>query len=77
MRAALKVWQWACPVIGIAKNPDRLVIPLPVTSNEKYKLIKLAADHPALNLVQQLRDEAHRFAKQQWSRRHTHNLLNN
>lgn len=77
VRAALKVWQWNCPVIGIAKHPDRLVIPLPENSNEKYKLVKLDQDHPALNLVQQLRDESHRFAKKQWSRRHTRAMLNN
>jgi len=77
VRAALKVWQWPCPVIGIAKDPDRLVIPLPATASEKYELIKLDSDHPALNLVQQLRDEAHRFAKKQWSRKHTRAMLNN
>ncbi len=42
------------PVIGIAKNPDHLVF-----SNGKKVKIK----GPALNLVQRLRDEAHRFAR--------------
>lgn len=77
VRAALTIWQWDCPVIGIAKNPDRLVIPLSATSSEKYKLIKLDANHPALNLIQQLRNEAHRFAKKQWGKRHTKAMLNN
>ncbi|MCC6711420.1 MAG: GIY-YIG nuclease family protein [Candidatus Pacebacteria bacterium] len=76
VRAVLNIWQWPEPVIGIAKNPDRLVIPLPVGSNEKYQLVKLDPDHPALNIIQQLRDEAHRFAKKQWSKRHTKALLN-
>lgn len=40
------------PVIGLAKNPDRLVV--------GGKKIKFSG--PALNLVQRIRDEAHRFA---------------
>ena len=27
LRAALSVWQWQCPVISIAKDPDRIIIP--------------------------------------------------
>lgn len=27
VKAVLKIWQWDTPIIGIAKNPDRLVIP--------------------------------------------------
>ena len=51
--------------LGLAKHPDRLIIP----SLQGYTLkgsscikIKLPADHPGLQLLQQLRDEAHRFA---------------
>ena len=47
------------PVIGIAKNPDRIyagtqkgIIPLPFHSYPH-----------AFNLIRQLRDESHRFAK--------------
>lgn len=42
------------PVIGIAKNPDRLIF----YSNKKIKL-----DGSNLHLVSRLRDEAHRFAR--------------
>ncbi|NCN45890.1 MAG: hypothetical protein AUK08_02710 [Candidatus Pacebacteria bacterium CG2_30_36_39] len=76
VKAVLQIWQWQIPVIGIAKNPDRLVIPLPVEKQEKYQILNLGPDHPALKLIQQLRNEAHRFAKKQWSKRHTRALLN-
>lgn len=48
------------PIVGIAKNPDRLIV--------QIKSIRLAG--PALNLVSRIRDEAHRFA-----RRYHHKLL--
>ncbi len=41
------------PVVGIAKNPDRLII-----GTRKIRL-----KGPALNLVARVRDEAHRFAR--------------
>lgn len=71
VRAALSIWQWNIPIIGLVKNPDRIVIPL--ITNKKidgktkidYKLIKLADNHPSLNLLQQIRDETHRFAQKQ------------
>jgi excinuclease ABC subunit C len=77
LRAALKVWHWSIPVISIAKKPDRLIFPVMTDAggqrsedlkNLKYEEVKLAADHPALTLVQQLRDEAHRFSKKQHTR---------
>lgn len=72
VRAGLQVWKWQAPVIGIVKNPDRLIIPL----EKGYKIINLPENHPSLNLVQSLRDEAHRFAKKQWGRRHLKKMLN-
>ena len=48
------------PVVGIAKNPDRLII-----GGNKIKLTGAA-----LNLVSHIRDEAHRFA-----RRYHHHLI--
>lgn len=48
------------PVVGIAKNPDRLI-----TESRKIKL-----QGPALNIVSRIRDEAHRFA-----RRYHHKLI--
>jgi len=48
------------PVIGIAKNPDRLII-----KNDKIRL-----EGASLNLLARIRDEAHRFA-----RRYHHGLI--
>jgi excinuclease ABC subunit C len=85
VRAALSVWTWDIPVIGIAKDPDRLVIPLlefngrPQKVTQKsvinYQMLKLPTNHPGLKLVQQLRDEAHRFSKKQHSRLRVKNML--
>jgi excinuclease UvrABC nuclease subunit len=79
------VWTWDIPVIGIAKDPDRLVIPLlefngrPQKVTQKsvinYQMLKLPTNHPGLKLVQQLRDEAHRFSKKQHSRLRVKNML--
>jgi excinuclease ABC subunit C len=80
LRAALSVWQWECPVISIAKDPDRIIIPhlhWKTKLDEKesklkdlqYHILKLPANHPALRLVQKARDEAHRFSKKQFTRR--------
>lgn len=76
VRAVLKVWQWENPVIGIAKKPDRLVIPIH-TEGEKlsYEIITLPADHPALKLIARIRNESHRFAKKQFHKRHIKKLL--
>ncbi len=57
-------------IIGIAKKPDRLILPIIVdaTNNQlkiEYQEISLPTDHPALHLVQQVRDESHRFARKQ------------
>ncbi len=70
VRAALLAWEDAIPVIGIEKNPDRLVIPVEkfrVKNRQKinYQIITLPPDHPTLHLVQNIRDESHRFAKKQ------------
>ncbi|MFO1283734.1 MAG: excinuclease ABC subunit UvrC [Burkholderiales bacterium] len=52
------------PVIGIAKGPERkagleeLVLP------GRDDALRLPPDHPGLHLLQQIRDEAHRFAIQ-------------
>ncbi len=48
--------------IGLAKHPDRLILPGDSRKASKYITIKLASEHPGLQLLQQLRDEAHRFA---------------
>jgi len=90
LRAALSVWHWQCPVISIAKNPDRLIIPIfeqglqvkPADDGEwkppnisGYHVLALPAQHPALNLVQKIRDETHRFSKKQFTRRKVSSLV--
>lgn len=44
-------------VIGLAKRLEEIVIPI----KDKYVMKRLAPDSPALQLVQKVRDEAHRF----------------
>ncbi len=46
------------PIIGIAKNPDRLVI-----GTEELTTIRPPFTHRGFNLVRAIRDEAHRFAR--------------
>lgn len=76
VRAALKVWQWSNPIIGIAKKPDRLVIPVKQEDSKvTYHLLKLPETHPALQLIQRIRNESHRFAQKQFHRRHTQQTL--
>lgn len=88
LRAALNVWHWQCPVISIAKNPDRIIVPIfeqnaTVSSSTNgqtrkpasYHVIKLADNHPALRLAQRIRDETHRFSKKQFTRRKEKSFL--
>ncbi len=81
LKAALSVVPWNIPVVSIAKNPDRLIIPplitLPTRSVlvghqkkptrsvlvGKFIKIKLNQKQPATKLLQHLRDESHRFAR--------------
>lgn len=51
------------PIIGLAKHPDRIVI-----GNKNLATVRPRLNNPGLNLLQQMRDEAHRFAKKY----HTH-----
>lgn len=48
--------------LGLAKHPDRLIIPAPSRSRTQWTILKPSQDHLGLILLQQLRDEAHRFA---------------
>ena len=64
------------PVIGLAKDPDRIVIPhvgVPQVGKSRlpieWELLQLSSDTPALQLLQQIRDEAHRFGKSRHVRR--------
>ncbi len=60
VRAVLKILaeiQETIPVIGIAKNPDRLII-----GDNNLPTIRPNAQRPGFNLVRFIRDESHRFA---------------
>ncbi len=46
------------PIIGLAKNPDRIVI-----GSLDLPTLRLSRDNAALNTLSLLRDESHRFAK--------------
>ena len=108
LRAALKVWKWHCPVISLAKKPDRIIIPYYDDANKtikkltkkaakskvkeepkvvpledegpdlrhlKYHELRLEEQHPALTLLQQVRDESHRFSKFQHTRLRDKDML--
>jgi excinuclease ABC subunit C len=52
------------PLIGIAKGPERKPGEEDIVFPGREAVLNLAADHPGLHLLQQIRDEAHRFAIQ-------------
>lgn len=61
LKAALSVISWRVPIIGIAKHPDKLVA---FNHNTKETVrFRLPQKNPATKLIQHLRDESHRFAK--------------
>jgi len=52
------------PLIGIAKGPERKPGLEDIVFPDREAVLNLPADHPGLHLLQQIRDEAHRFAIQ-------------
>jgi excinuclease ABC subunit C len=52
------------PVIGIAKGPERKPGEEDIVFPGRDDVLNLPSDHPGLHLLQQIRDEAHRFAIQ-------------
>lgn len=54
----LKQLDFSLPYIGLAKQEEQIVIP----EGEKYLRVKLRRCSYALQLIQRVRDEAHRFA---------------
>jgi len=52
------------PLIGIAKGPERKAGLEDIVFPDREQVLNLPADHPGLHLLQQIRDEAHRFAIQ-------------
>jgi excinuclease ABC subunit C len=49
-------------VVGVAKGPGRKPGEEELTLESEARTLELAPAHPGLHLVQQIRDEAHRFA---------------
>jgi excinuclease ABC subunit C len=52
------------PLIGIAKGPERKPGLEDIVFPGREAVLNLPPDHPGLHLLQQIRDEAHRFAIQ-------------
>ncbi len=52
------------PLIGIAKGPERKAGLEDIVFPDREAVLNLPSDHPGLHLLQQVRDEAHRFAIQ-------------
>lgn len=53
----IKSCELSIPIIGLAKRREEIVIPY----ETGFTVKRLSRDNPALQLLQQLRDEAHRF----------------
>ena len=51
-------------VIGIAKGPERKAGEEDIVFPDRDEVLNLRSDHPGLHLLQQIVDEAHRFAIQ-------------
>jgi excinuclease ABC subunit C len=51
----------AC-VVGVAKGPERKPGPEELILESEERSLELPPSHPGLHLIQQIRDEAHRFA---------------
>ncbi len=51
-------------LIGIAKGPERKAGEEDIVFPDRADVLNLPPDHPGLHLLQQIRDEAHRFAIQ-------------
>ncbi|HKP66077.1 MAG TPA: excinuclease ABC subunit UvrC [Casimicrobiaceae bacterium] len=52
------------PLIGMAKGPERKPGLEDIVFPNREHVLNLPSDHPGLHLLQQIRDEAHRFAIQ-------------
>jgi len=71
LRAAREVVSWSIPVVSLAKNPERLMIIKKGIKKINYETARLVEGEPMAQLLMQLRDESHRFAKKY------HELLRN
>ena len=57
-KKVLALTNLAIPVIGLAKRFEEVVIPV----DRGFKVLRLSSQDPGLQLLERLRDEAHRFA---------------
>ncbi len=62
IKAVSQILSWSIPVVGIAKQPDRLLIPVK-TNPSTITSVVLSPNHPAGQLIITMRDEAHRFSR--------------
>lgn len=76
LRASLSVIGTKIPTVSIAKRPDRLIIPIFQDAKLTYRVIRLKPGHPTSNLIQSLRDESHRFAKNYHTKLRNKAMLN-
>jgi len=75
IRAILKIFHnngLNIPLIGIVKNPDRVIIGI-----EDYPNLFLKNDSNVLNVIRLLRDESHRFAIKHYRKAHRKNIFKN
>lgn len=78
LKKALSVIPDGIPVVSIVKHPDRLVMPVLPTAQQKnqpFMFVPLDERDPATLLVQQMRDEAHRFAKTYHQKIHARQIV--
>jgi len=80
LKAASSSVPWNIPIVSIAKNPDRLILPIsPIPSGSdpvgKFIKIDLKPSQPATKLLQHLRDESHRFARNYHLKLRSKNLV--
>ena len=61
-RGALDEIGLSLAMIGVAKGPERKAGLEELIFPDRTEPLHLASDHPGLHLIQQIRDEAHRFA---------------
>ncbi len=55
----LKERELSIPIIGLAKRQEEIII----RKDNVYHILRLPLTHPGIQILQQIRDEAHRFAK--------------
>jgi excinuclease ABC subunit C len=69
------------PIVGVAKGEERKAGLEQLIFPDRDEPLQLAPDHPGLHLIQQIRDEAHRFAidghRRRRSQARTHSSLEN